>query len=66
MAKFKFAGPPEGDDADALAGCERQLRPLIQEIVQAAAAVGWNEQDVLLSLMELSWDLYEVLPVSSR
>ncbi|WP_342364008.1 hypothetical protein [Terrarubrum flagellatum] len=42
-----------------MAECERQLRPLVHAIVQSAVAAGWSEKDVLLSLMELSWEMYE-------
>ncbi|MCQ8870816.1 hypothetical protein NP945_03165 [Mesorhizobium sp. LMG17149] len=60
MMKFNFDGPP-GDDAaaDASAECQRQLLPLVREIVQAAVAAGWSEEDVLLGFVELTWDLYE-------
>ncbi|CAN7363685.1 hypothetical protein [Mesorhizobium sp. LjRoot246] len=58
--KFNFDGPP-GDDADIdiSAECQRQLLPLIREIVQAAVAAGWSEEDVLLGFVDLAWDLYE-------
>ncbi|RWC52231.1 hypothetical protein [Mesorhizobium sp.] len=60
MTKFNFDRPP-GDDAavDMLAECQRQLLPLIREIVQAAVAAGWSEEDVLLGFVDLAWDLYE-------
>ncbi|RWC22675.1 MAG: hypothetical protein EOS55_22300 [Mesorhizobium sp.] len=60
MTKFNFDGPP-GDAAavDMLAECQRQLLPLIREIVQAAVAAGWSEEDVLLGFVDLAWDLYE-------
>lgn len=41
------------------AECQRQLLPCVREIVQAAVAAGWNEDDVLLAFVELTWDLYE-------
>ncbi|RWP84714.1 MAG: hypothetical protein EOR12_27825 [Mesorhizobium sp.] len=56
--KFNFDGPP-GDDAVADTECQRQLLPLVREIVQAAVAAGWSEEDVLLGFVELTWDLYE-------
>ncbi|ADV11148.1 hypothetical protein EN962_13225 [Mesorhizobium sp. M7A.F.Ca.CA.001.09.2.1] len=58
--KFNFDEPP-GDDvvADTSAECQRQLLPLVREIVQAAVAAGWSEEDVLLGFVELAWDLYE-------
>jgi hypothetical protein len=60
MVKFNFDGPP-GDDAavDTSVECQRQLLPLIRDIVQAAVAAGWNQDDVLLAFVELAWDLYE-------
>lgn len=58
MMKFNFEGPPVGG-GDISAGCQRQLLPLVSEIVQAAVAAGWSQDDVLLALVELSWDLYE-------
>ncbi|MGX5826842.1 hypothetical protein [Mesorhizobium sp. 43Arga] len=58
MTKFNFEGPPLGD-ADISAQCQGQLLPLIREIVQAAVAAGWNQDDVLLAFVELTWDLYE-------
>jgi hypothetical protein len=60
MVKFNFNGPPVGDaDIDMSAECQRQLLPLLREIVQAAVAAGWSEEDVLLGFVELAWDLYE-------
>jgi hypothetical protein len=60
MAKFDFASPPaEDENNDLLDECERRLRPLIHEIVQAAVTAGWSKEDVLLSLVELSWNMYE-------
>jgi len=58
MMKFNFEGPPV-EDGDISAGCQRQLLPLVREIVQAAVAAGWNQDDVLLAFVELTWDLYE-------
>jgi len=60
MVALNFEKPPEGSVAtDISAECKRQLLPLIDEIVQAAVAAGWNKNDVLLALVELTWDLYE-------
>jgi hypothetical protein len=60
VTDFDFGSPPTGDAAiDLLAECERQLRPLIHDVVRSAVAAGWNEEDVLLTLVELSWDMYE-------
>jgi hypothetical protein len=59
MVKFNFDGPPLGDAVDMSAECQRQLLPLLREIVQAAVAAGWSEEDVLLGFVELAWDLYE-------
>ncbi|MFD1985804.1 hypothetical protein ACFSOZ_25490 [Mesorhizobium newzealandense] len=59
MVKFNFDGPPVGDAVDMSAECQRQLLPLLREIVQAAVAAGWSEEDVLLGFVELAWDLYE-------
>jgi len=56
--RFNFEGPPVGD-GDMSAQCQRQLQPLVHEIVQAAVAAGWNRDDVLLAFVELTWDLYE-------
>ncbi|AZO53185.1 MAG: hypothetical protein EOS78_15910 [Mesorhizobium sp.] len=58
MMTFNFRGPPVGD-GDMSGACEDQLLPLIDEIVQAAVAAGWNRDDVLLAFVELAWDLYE-------
>jgi hypothetical protein len=59
VMKFDFDSPPSGDAVDPSVECERQLRPLITEIVQSAVAAGWSADDVLLTLVELSWDMYE-------
>ncbi|WP_137932325.1 hypothetical protein [Mesorhizobium comanense] len=59
MAKFNFEGPPVGDAVDISAECQGQLLPLVREIVQAAVSSGWNQDDVLLAFVELTWDLYE-------
>lgn len=58
MMAFNFGAPPPGD-GDMAAECQRQLLPCVREIVQAAVAAGWNEDDVLLAFVELTWDLYE-------
>ncbi|TPL92504.1 hypothetical protein [Mesorhizobium sp. B2-3-12] len=58
MMIFNFKGPPAGD-GDISAECQDQLLPLVNEIVQAAVTAGWNEDDVLLAVVELAWDLYE-------
>ncbi|WP_404927707.1 hypothetical protein [Mesorhizobium sp. ORM16] len=58
--KFNFDGPPVDQSAvDISMACQRQLLPLVREIVQAAVAAGWNQDDVLLGFVELAWDLYE-------
>ncbi|WP_168991758.1 MULTISPECIES: hypothetical protein [Mesorhizobium] len=60
MVKFNFDGPPvDHETVDTSAECQRQLLPLIREIVQAAVAAGWNQDDVLLAFVELAWGLYE-------
>ncbi|MBB3609426.1 hypothetical protein [Rhizobium sp. BK602] len=60
MVEFKFGEPPVGDAADDISTeCQRQLQPIINQIVQAAVAAGWNQKDVLLALVETAWDLYE-------
>ena len=59
MVKFNFDGPPVGDAVDMSAECQRQLLPILREILQAAVAAGWSEEDVLLGFVELAWDLYE-------
>ena len=60
MVKFDFAGPPaENENDELLVECERQLRPLVDDIIQAAVTVGWSREDVLLSLVEVSWSMYE-------
>ncbi|WP_202308992.1 MULTISPECIES: hypothetical protein [unclassified Mesorhizobium] len=60
MVAFDFGSPPAGDaDGDLLAECERQLCPILNEIVQSAVEAGWSREDVLLTLVELSWDMYE-------
>ena len=58
MMRFNFKGPPVGD-AEMSVQCQGQLLPLVDEIVQAAVAAGWNQDDVLLAFVELTWDLYE-------
>lgn len=58
MARFNFEEPSVGD-GDISAECQGQLLPLVREIVQAAVAAGWNQDDVLLAFVELAWDLYE-------
>lgn len=60
MVKFNLDGPPvEGGAVDISAECQRQLLPLIREIVQAAVEAGWSQEDVHLALVELAWDLHE-------
>lgn len=59
MATLDFAIPVKEDEDDPRVVCERRLRPLIDEVVQAAMKEGWDKKDVLLSLMELSWSMYE-------
>ncbi|MCR4265852.1 hypothetical protein [Nitratireductor sp. ZSWI3] len=60
MRVFSFDKPPVGDDdSELIAKCERQLRPIVLEIVRSALATGWSREDILLSLVEVSWDLYE-------
>jgi len=60
MVKFNFGEPPADEAAaDISTECQRQLRPLVDEIIQAAVAAGWNQKDVLLALADLAWDLYE-------
>ncbi|ESW65230.1 hypothetical protein NKI32_21990 [Mesorhizobium sp. M0761] len=60
MVGFDFDSPPaDGAEANLSAECERQLLPLVRGIVEAAVAAGWSQEDVLLAMVELSWDLYE-------
>jgi hypothetical protein len=60
MTKFVFKSPPVGDaDSNPMIECEEQLRPLISGIVQSAVAAGWSQEDILLTLVELSWNMYE-------
>ena len=59
MENYTFKGPPVGDADCISAECQRQLLPLIAEIVKAAVAAGWSREDVLLAMVELSWDMYE-------
>jgi hypothetical protein len=60
VVSLAFSSPPKGHAAlDLLAECERQMRPVVQEIVQSAVAAGWSQEDVLLTLVEVSWDMYE-------
>ncbi|MBZ9807315.1 hypothetical protein LB542_13120 [Mesorhizobium sp. BR1-1-9] len=57
---FNFDGPPvDESEADIPLACQRQLLPLVGEIVEAAVAAGWDKDDVLLAFVELAWDLYE-------
>jgi len=60
MVGFDFDSPPaDGGEVNLSAECERQLLPLVRGIVEAAVAAGWSREDVLLAMVELSWDLYE-------
>lgn len=60
MVKYNFDKPPGDDSAgDISVECQRQLLPLVRDIVEAAVAAGWNREDVLLGFVELAWDLYE-------
>ncbi|HWK66574.1 MAG TPA: hypothetical protein VNS34_16725 [Rhizobiaceae bacterium] len=60
VGSFNFKGPATDEDgSDVLAECERQMRPVVHEIVQSAVTAGWSPDDVLLTLVEISWDMYE-------
>jgi len=60
MVGFDFDSPPaDNAEVNLSAECERQLLPLVCGIVEAAVAAGWSREDVLLAMVELSWDLYE-------
>lgn len=59
MVEIKFNEPPRGNAKDLSSECQRQLKPIVSEIVEAAAAAGWNEKDVLLAMVDVAWDLYE-------
>ncbi|CAN7371673.1 hypothetical protein [Mesorhizobium caraganae] len=60
MVGFDFDSPPaDSAEVNLSAECERQLLPLVRGIVEAAVAAGWSREDVLLAMVELSWDLYE-------
>ena len=60
MVGFDFDSPPaDSAEVNLSAECERQLLPLVRGIVDAAVAAGWRREDVLLAMVELSWDLYE-------
>lgn len=60
MVEFNFDKPPVGAAAaDITTEFQRQLLPLVNEIVRAAVAAGWNRKDVLLALVDVGWDLYE-------
>ncbi|MBB6486602.1 hypothetical protein [Rhizobium lusitanum] len=60
MAEFKFEKAPQASDAADISGeCQRQLQPVVKEIVQAAVAAGWNQKDILLAMIDVAWDLYE-------
>ena len=60
MVGFVFDSPPaDSAEVNLSAECERQLLPLVCGIVEAAVAAGWSREDVLLAMVELSWDLYE-------
>lgn len=59
MMEFCFESASTGDADSASSECDRQLRRLILEIVDSAAAVGWRPEDVLLSMVEISWEMYE-------
>ncbi|WP_037152486.1 hypothetical protein [Rhizobium freirei] len=60
MVEFKFSDPPLENGTDEISSeCRRQLLPIVDEIVRAAAAAGWSEKDVLLAMADVAWDLYE-------
>lgn len=60
MVEFKFGKPPLGNSANDIAGeCQRQLQPIVDEILRAAVAAGWDQKDVLLAMADVAWDLYE-------
>ncbi|MDL2400924.1 hypothetical protein PY649_18625 [Rhizobium mayense] len=60
MVEIKFGEPPRGEEVgDISSECQRRLKPMVNEIVRAAVADGWNQNDVLLGLVEVAWALYE-------
>ncbi len=60
MVEFNFSEPPRGNGSEDISNeCQRQLQPIVSEIVRAAVAAGWNEKDVLLAMADVAWDLYE-------
>ncbi|AYG62318.1 hypothetical protein QD460_04535 [Rhizobium jaguaris] len=60
MVEIRFGEPPHGEGVDDISSeCQRQLHPIVNEIVRSAVAAGWNQKDVLLGLVEVAWDLYE-------
>ncbi|MFK0165093.1 hypothetical protein [Rhizobium sp. NPDC090279] len=60
MVEIKFSEPSLGNCADDIAiECQRQLQPIVDEIIRAAVAAGWNQKDVLLAMVDVAWDLYE-------
>jgi hypothetical protein len=59
IVEFYFERPSTGDAKAASSECDLQLRQLIRKIVDSTAAVGWRPEDVLLSMVEISWELYE-------
>lgn len=60
MVEFKFSEPPRGNGSEDISKeCQRQLQPILGEIVRVAMAAGWKQEDVLLAMVDVAWDLYE-------
>jgi hypothetical protein len=59
IVEFYFERPSTSDAKAASSECDLQLRQMILKIVDSTAAVGWRPEDVLLSMVEISWELYE-------
>jgi hypothetical protein len=59
MEKISFGSGSTGGIDAAPTECDRQLREAILKIVESATAAGWRPEDVLLSVVEISWEMYE-------
>lgn len=59
MKKISFGSATTGDTDAAPSEFDRQLRESILKIVESATAAGWRPEDVLLSMVEISWEMYE-------
>jgi hypothetical protein len=50
----RFAPPPEGDHPDRFLRCQEAMEDAFARIGEAAAAVGWSEEEIAAALVELA------------